>query len=100
LGEHLMGPKLSPGDLKGHVVMLEFWGVNCGPCLAAMPHIAKLNDELGGMGLIVIGAHAQGGTAEKVKAVALSRGANFTILANANVKDGTDFNGIPHTMVF
>src|SRR5437763_129909 len=57
LGDHLMGPKVSPGDLKGHVVVLEFWGINCGPCLAAMPHIAKLNDDLGGAGLIVIGAH-------------------------------------------
>ena len=100
LGDHLMGPKVSPGDLKGHVVVLEFWGIRCGPCLAAMPHIAKLNDDLGGAGLIVIGAHAQTGTPEKVKAVALSHGANFTIVANGRVKDGNDFNGIPHTMVF
>ena len=28
LGEHWFGPKYSPDDLKGRVVMLEQWGFN------------------------------------------------------------------------
>jgi hypothetical protein len=27
-GESVMGPKLSPDDLKGKVVLVEFWGIN------------------------------------------------------------------------
>jgi hypothetical protein len=27
LGEHVYGPKLDIADLKGHVVLLEFWGI-------------------------------------------------------------------------
>jgi hypothetical protein len=28
LGTHIMGPELSNSDLKGQVVMLEYWGLN------------------------------------------------------------------------
>ena len=28
LGTSIMGPKLSEADLKGKVVLLEFWGIN------------------------------------------------------------------------
>jgi hypothetical protein len=28
LGETIVGPKLKPDDLKGHVVLVELWGVH------------------------------------------------------------------------
>ena len=28
LGKSVMGPGVSQDDLKGHVVLLEFWGIN------------------------------------------------------------------------
>ena len=28
--------------LKGKVVMLDFWGINCPPCVASIPHVEKL----------------------------------------------------------
>lgn len=28
LGGHLLGPKVALDDLKGRVILLEFWGVN------------------------------------------------------------------------
>ena len=28
LGEPVMGPKLKADDLKGKVILLEFWGIN------------------------------------------------------------------------
>lgn len=28
LGEQLSGPAISTGDLKGHVVLVEFWGIH------------------------------------------------------------------------
>ena len=65
-----------------------------------MPHVAKLNDELGAAGLIVIGAHTQPGKPDKVASVAASHGANYTIVASGSVRDGQDFEYIPHCMVF
>ena len=41
----VQGPSLSEVDwakLKGKVVVLEFWGTRCGPCLKAIPHWNQL----------------------------------------------------------
>ncbi len=35
------------GLKKGQVYVVEFWATWCGPCLAGMPHISKLQDEYG-----------------------------------------------------
>lgn len=100
LGAPVLGPKLSPGDLKGHVVLLEFWGRNCAPCLTSLPHVTKLSEDYGAFGLVVIGAHAQEGTAEQIRDRARSRGVSFSVVERARVKDGNDFKGIPHCMLF
>jgi thiol-disulfide isomerase/thioredoxin len=36
------GARASLSDLKGKVVVLEFWGTWCGPCVAAIPHLNSL----------------------------------------------------------
>jgi len=100
LGESVMGAKLDGDALKGRVVMLEFWGINCKPCLTSMPHVARLNDELSGFGLVVVAAHAQNGTPEKIRYVARSRGANFSVVENARVAGADDIKGIPHSIIF
>jgi thiol-disulfide isomerase/thioredoxin len=87
-------------DLKGRVVLLEFWGINCPPCLASLPKLAALNSELAPFGLMIVGAHAQNGTDEQVKGTALARGVNFPIVKHASVEGGNDFRGIPHCMLF
>jgi thiol-disulfide isomerase/thioredoxin len=100
LGKHVSGPQYSADDLKGKVVMVDYWGVNCAPCLAAMPGTAAMNAELDDFGLVVIGSHVQSATPDKIKAVAASRGANFSITEQTRVAGGNDFEGIPHVMVF
>jgi uncharacterized protein (TIGR03435 family) len=39
------GARASLADLKGKVVVLEFWGTWCGPCVAAIPHLNSLVSE-------------------------------------------------------
>ena len=100
LGSHVSGPHLDADALRNRVVLLEFWGVHCPPCIAAMPKLEELHRKLGPAGLVVVGAHAQGGTAEAIRRTAGDLGVTFTIVEQARVEGGTDFNGIPHCMLF
>ena len=65
-----------------------------------MPHLVRWHDELSDYSLVVIGPHAQGGNKEEVKAKAASMGMTFPVVANAFVRGGQDFRGLPHVMLF
>jgi cytochrome c biogenesis protein CcmG/thiol:disulfide interchange protein DsbE len=55
---------LKLGDLKGKVVVLDFWGTWCPPCRAAMPHLKELYKEHKDDGLVIIGVHTTNGADE------------------------------------
>ena len=50
------GEALSDEDLKGKVVLLDFWAVWCGPCIATFPHLIEWNEKYADKGLVIIGA--------------------------------------------
>ena len=91
VGGHVSGPQLTDQSLAHRVVVLEFWGVNCPPCIASMPKLAELHRQYGPSGLVIVGAHAQGGAAAEVKKVVDGLGVTFSIVDSAQVADGMDF---------
>jgi thiol-disulfide isomerase/thioredoxin len=44
--------------LRGKVVLLDFWGKWCGPCVAKLPAVQALHDKFKDRGLVVIGVHS------------------------------------------
>lgn len=54
-------PKVSWPELKGKVVLIDFWAVWCGPCIATFPHLQQWNKELGPKGLVIVGVTRQYG---------------------------------------
>jgi len=100
LGAHVAGPAVTSESLAHRVVLLEFWGVNCPPCIRSMPLLEELHREFGPRGLVVVGAHAQGGTAAELQPQVKELGVSFTIVERGSVEGGMDFRGIPHCMLF
>lgn len=49
-GPMLAGAPLRLSQLRGKVVLVDFWASYCGPCVIAMPEIDRLRDELHALG--------------------------------------------------
>jgi len=51
------GSAVKLNDLRGKVVLLDFWGYWCAPCIAEMPKLMDLHDKYSDKGLVIIGVH-------------------------------------------
>ncbi len=54
-------------DLKGKVVILDFFATWCTPCKSAMPYLQRLWEENKNQGLVVIGIHNSAKSTEEIK---------------------------------
>ena len=49
------GQPLNPQDLQGKVILIDFWAVWCGPCIATFPHLREWEESYRDQGLQIIG---------------------------------------------
>jgi thiol-disulfide isomerase/thioredoxin len=54
----LNSPPLSPEELRGKVVLVDFWTYSCINCLRALPYVKTWYAKYKDHGLVVIGVHA------------------------------------------
>ncbi len=85
-------------ELAGKVVVVEEWGVNCPPCIASLPDLAKLAKANEKKGLVVVGLERQNSSKEAILKVLKSARVNFPVMAGGSAPGGT--GGIPHVVVF
>ena len=53
------GSAIRLADLRGKVVLLDFWGWWCGACVRSMPGLFELHDKYHDKGLVIIGIHVE-----------------------------------------
>ena len=55
-------PIKSFADLKGRVVLVDFWATWCGPCVAAFPKMRELQSRYGGYPVTILGVTSDQGS--------------------------------------
>ena len=54
----LNSPPLKLADLRGKVVLVDFWTHGCINCVNTLPYVTKLQEKYKDKGLVIIGVHS------------------------------------------
>lgn len=76
----LNGNVVSSEQLKGKVVVVDFWATWCGPCRVEIPGYAEMQKKYGKDGLVIVGASLDQAGPSVVKAFADRTGVNYTLV--------------------
>lgn len=59
------GTRIDLAEMRGKVVLLDFWSISCPPCITEMPHVQAMYEKYRNHGFEVIGLAADGDDDEK-----------------------------------
>ena len=98
--QDISGKKVRLADLKGKVVMLEFWATWCPPCRAEIPAIERLHTQYGGKGLTILAIALDEGGWDEVKAFVAERKISYPVLKGTeDVSTDYKIRLIPETVL-
>ncbi len=96
----IAGREIGYEQLRGKVLLIDFWATWCAPCKVEMPGYQELQERYGGRGLVVVG-FAMDADADAVRQFAREMGIRYTLaLSTPELQD--KFGGIlglPTTIV-
>ena len=84
--------EVKPADMKGKVVIVDFYATWCGPCMAAIPHNNELLNKYKDKGLIVVGICTSSRGQEKMTAIAHDKGIQYPTARDAKLKSERAWN--------
>ena len=74
------GKTITLSQLRGKVVLLDFWATWCAPCRLAIPHLNDLYKAYRKNGLEIIGLSLDNGSPERVRRFGANIGIEYTII--------------------
>lgn len=57
-GEWFNSEPLTMGDLRGQVVLVDFWTYSCINCIRTLPYLRDWHDQYADQGLVILGVHS------------------------------------------
>ena len=102
--ETLDGDPVSLSDLRGYVVLLDFWASWCPPCRMTMPHLEMMRAQFEADGLVVVALNLDPVEADARDYIEENGYTEFTVLRGTlveaqAVRELFGVEGIPHTFV-
>lgn len=96
----LNGKSWTLQDLKGKVVLLNFWATWCPPCRKEMPDLESIYKQFEAQGLVILGVSDD--DADKVREFIQKQGTSYPILLDpgSKVNHLLHIEGIPKTFVY
>lgn len=87
-------------ELRGQVIMLNFWATWCNPCRVEIPHLQKLYAQYKDIGFTILGVSVDNNTVKAAK-MAKDLGAKFPILFDntQNVSKLYSIKTMPFTLL-
>lgn len=85
-------------QLKGNIIVLEFWSIYCPPCRKAMPHMVKLHDKYKERNVAFIGLTSDENTSA-VKTFLEKHGVTYPIGVHSSSSTDYGVRGIPHVFL-
>lgn len=95
----LDGSKVALADLKGKVVLLDFWASWCGPCVQGLPKIAEVAAKLKEQGVVFVAVNSGEDKATIEKFLAAKKLDLQVALGDDKLATSFGVRGIPHTVV-
>jgi peroxiredoxin len=90
----LAGESFSTADLRGKVVLVNFWGTYCGPCLREMPKVLDTHRKFAPRGFETVAVAVRHDRPEKVAEFARQRALPFKVVFDASGEIAREFGKV------
>jgi thiol-disulfide isomerase/thioredoxin len=76
----LNGKTVNLDDMKGSILVVDFWATWCGPCITEIPAYNKLQEKYAKQGVKIVGVTLASGEAKEVRPFVTRHDMKYTIL--------------------
>jgi peroxiredoxin len=84
----LDGGTVTLESLRGSVVLLNFWAVECPPCRIEMPELEKIHRRYSGRGLWVLGVTEMNPDRDEIARAVAEIGVTYSVLLDPDARIG------------
>lgn len=78
--------EVAPADMKGKVVIVDFYATWCGPCMASIPHNNELLKKYKDQGLVIVGVCTNKRGQENMEDTVKTRGIEYPTARDSQLR--------------